>query len=703
MSVVESEPPNLDATELDSHSQETIQTPEITETTLFGLPEQVCKKFETARQRPDVSAACSEYLDENLSALDDIEQNAEKLEIIERVGDLETEIGVVVTQEHLDEVIQSIRDAVVDSGEYKALVSQSDELHVLENKQREIQRVRASSAPKDLNGIRQSAKIMGISVNSFLFKLSGGYRRKLQSKITDTEAQNDTRARELSIASSRSGSTDTSASQLRDGADTRQLEIPQVDMAHPEQYIDSCKNALDEYTAHLLAAIETPDKLDLASEIVGQLRVHHTPEARERFIDNYIHTWVGSSLKKAGITYDALNNTVQSPILKVGDLGLKKARRELANAMYTIGTRIFIESSLPAYYLHTHMDQDTRMRLRKASYEVNKSKKHVKYYEGYKNQDLNDINLEDQLALAAEQFTAAIERGSDLYWHATPVLDLIIEAGELSPRVDVDESKRVTSTGAHSKGVHFMRETLVGLYAGYSQVRNKPDKLRRSMSSKDAESTGRDLIFTVFPSTVVAKHSPYRYEPGGSTLPSKTDNPNARTVTSEDTVFWGDIKEADAFNYDYPLIDGYIVVAETDRDWAAGMLRDRGMDEWWIKSHVIAIPSEVLNKTRKTTLDASGRVSSINGREVYHDGSLKDKRTGGELHLSSVYDRVVAYATGRIKEQLDPQTIVVPLRVFSVQRFESVDVGIGTRSKRVGSKLGSSAKGDETVEQLAVI
>lgn len=298
---------------------------------------------------------------------------------------------------------------------------------------------------------------------------------------------------------------------------------------------------------------------------------------------------------------------------------------------------LFRESSLPSYY--ASQDRSLVNRLNNVSLRVS-------------NGTAEEIDLVGQLKETLGIFKESIDRSSDLYWHATPVLDRIIEYGRLSPRVNLPEELQYTNTGEESRAVHFGREGLEALYFGYSTSRR--------IDARHFEDTNEGFVAVVVPLGTIVKHSPFRRETA-SKLPSLESNPTARKYRSQDAVFFSGDIDNEPYNYDYPLSECYIVITPARKEKTIKELEAAGYREEWIENHLIVV-LKPMDQTK-------GPRTNYQTREKI------------KPYIPNALDKIESEASHKIKKQIETSP-VMPLRVFSMKtKAEHTDYHSNARSR----------------------
>jgi hypothetical protein len=196
-----------------------------------------------------------------------------------------------------------------------------------------------------------------------------------------------------------------------------------------------------------------------------------------------------------------------------------------------------------------------------------------------------------------------------MYVHTTNFLDGIIDEGALRPRAEGG----VATTGSHSAGVHFSRDTRDTPHfsmdgPGLSDYLLSIGKTRANLLPGDV----------VFPLGAIVTQTPIRaevstplydvrHQSDGSigTVPLNLYRPGALDYVkleqkrvdeasgttqkqAGDTLFFASEDPEQAHVYEFPIEQGYLIVKDqADGDRATQRLKDKGFSEEWITEHLI--------------------------------------------------------------------------------------------------------------------
>lgn len=618
-------------------------------TTPENIPTEIGEELNDVQQRPDVQKASEEYLEENLQIIQQIEADIQQIKTIEQTPQYDQLIEPAITTDFVQEATQQLIAAVHASDEYH-------KLQELEERY-QAEKTRLESLPESYSAyfstpskdeVIAAAAVLDIKISKLKYYISSSYRQNIE-EATIEAAQEQRRQWNQAV------------SELHDFQRTEQpyidprtlladlaYEAPTIDMNDISNYPDKATQANGAFRQEVIQKIVTNPTLvaRLAREQGSSL------QEKSEYAINEALAAIGLRITEPRTIADIARRQLGSKVKTRGKAGLME---HFADKALQESEQLFTESALPAYYLG--QDNSIREQLNQLSTSLN-------YYLETDQQ----VDLAEKLYQTSEIFGESIDRYNDLYWHATPVLDLIIESKQLSPRTHIPVDKRVTNTGEHSIAPHFSREGFD--YAHYSNGRAEADNKRSRGSKKWQRVNGLSAV--IVPLGVMAKYAPIRQEKP-RVLPSADYNPTRRKYRDDDVVFFSDTDPEHLYDYDIPLEECFISVSDNLEAQTREQLASAGYSAEWIDEHLIVMKSElfkpepITNLPHDPQLGDTGRALEVNGDGVF------DKASGRQIRIATNIDRIESYVSHTIKEKL-PTTPVVPLRVVNTEEeLEHVD------------------------------
>lgn len=675
----------------ESDSEKIDKNPEITLDHLESeiIDSEIAVHLEKARSRPDIIQAESEFLQENLSKLGLLEQIIERIESAAAINLNAETLRLDFSEDEKNEILNEAVEHILVSEWYVRLTEVQARLSQIDNG---LELTNQSlSSKKELNQILDELEIPYSKALLSLLPRRSSYAMKMRglvdAKSSSLHAEKYQLEKEYHQLKSRCEDTHAKIPALY-----RQTEFPDYrDFPDFESYEKAVRIIVSEFKQQLHDAAINPINI-LRENNTEYLNRDTIRQAASRAIDSAIRMAFISEIKR-----------------NMANAGVYSAHiaRELIADGKLLAKSIFNETSLAAYYTYCNGNIEITKRLNHITAQLNNLADDHSI-----NTQHERVDILRQLEESAKGFGEFVDSSTDLYWHATPVVDLIIEAGELSPRVDIDIEKRVTNTGEHSKGIHFSREGFD--YLDYSLQRPKSDIARdRRGLNKYTATNGPYAI--VVPLGGIVEHAPYRIGEVASKLPSNPNNPYRRQFRDSDVVFWGAEDEKKAFDYDLPLDECFVVARESQRSSLTSQLNQAGYTAEWIGQHLILFPDEfMMEDTKLEQIGTSGLVRFPDGRmgklSMNEDREvvMLDEKTNRTMRLASVNDRIESYVSRRIKKQLT-RSLVVPLRAKKSEvELEHTDTfrqakGYQTHRQRPIRRHVQSSGFDEIIEQMTVV
>jgi hypothetical protein len=615
------------------HSEEKVELSGISDEIIKPELAEVLNKI---KEDPDVKNATESYLEENLKNLDYIEELLNLLEIVNSHNEKDCQVKLPGSKESIAEMAQEIISKIKNNEIYKRSEEKRLETELEQNVREKFENAydeMYKSGTIDSKDVENLAKILNIKYSKIKLSINKKYKMELLDEIKQAwiEKENEFKSHRYELSSK-----DRKTEELiRNNFKSFDLLFswPDYDLNNLSSFQDLANDETKKYQEQVVNQILNDEAL-----------IKNISTLPDEKINIILTDLISKGLENSGIKVDDkthLRDTIIiSERIKV-DYNLEAPGTLTESIKKSISARcksLFRESSLPSYYA-SH-DRWLVNRLNNVSLRVS-------------NGTAEEIDLVGQLKETLGIFKESIDRSSDLYWHATPVLGRIIESGRLSPRANVPEELRYTNTGEHSKAVHFGREGLEDLYFNHYSTSKKIDSMRH-------EDTNEGFVAVVVPLLTIVKHSPFRRETA-SKLPSLESNPTARKYRSQDAIFFsGDINN-EPYNYDYPLSECYIVITPARKEKTVKELEAAGYTEEWIENHLIV----VLKPTNQT----EGPRTNYQTREKI------------EKYMPNALDIIESEASHKIKKQIEASP-VMPLRVFSMKtEAEHTDYHSNARSR----------------------
>ena len=625
---------------MDKYPEKIEQGPSEKKTEITSISDEIIKPelaevLNKIKEDPDVKNATESYLEENLKNLDGIEELLNLLEIINSHNKKDCQVKLPGSKESIGEMAQEIISKIKNNEIYK---SSEEKRLAIELEEKALDKFKNAydemyeSGSFNSKEVENLAKILNIKYSKIKLSVNKKYKWELLDEIKQARSKKDEEFRRHRYELS---STDRKTEELIRN-NFKSFDLP---FSWPDYDLNNLSN---------FQALANDETKKYQEQVVNQILndealINNISTLPDEKISQLLVDLISKGLKKSGINLvdeTQLQDTVIISDRIKDDFKLETPGTLTESIKKSISARcksLFRESSLPSYY--ASQDRSLVNRLNNVSLRVS-------------NGTQEEIDLVGQLKETLGIFKESIDRSSDLYWHATPVLDRIIESGRLSPRVNVPEEFRYTNTGKHSKAVHFGREGLENLYFEVYSTKKKIDP-------SHSEDTNEGFVAVVVPLLTIVKHSPFRRETA-SKLPSLESNPTARRYRSQDAIFFSRDVDNEPYNYDYPLSECYIVITPTRKEKTVKELEAAGYSEEWIENHLIIV-LKPMNQNEDTVTN----------------NQTKEKI---EKYMPNALDVIESQASHKIKKQIETGP-VIPLRVFSMKtEAEHTDYYSGGRA-----------------------